>query len=75
MNISVLTGAGISGENGLGTFCDEDGLWTRYRIEDVATPQDRESGRVGQKRPFMTGLLHPEVQKPEKTMSRAPRIS
>lgn len=39
MNIVILTGAGISAESGLGTFRDKDGLWTRYRIEDVATPQ------------------------------------
>lgn len=39
MQIVALTGAGISAESGLGTFRDEDGLWARYRIEDVATPQ------------------------------------
>ena len=39
MNIVILTGAGISAESGLGTFRDKDGLWTRYRIEDVATPE------------------------------------
>lgn len=38
-NIVILTGAGISAESGLGTFRDEGGLWTRYRIEDVATPE------------------------------------
>ena len=37
--IVILTGAGISAESGLGTFRDEDGLWARHRIEDVATPQ------------------------------------
>ncbi|WP_297767619.1 NAD-dependent deacylase [uncultured Roseovarius sp.] len=37
--IVILTGAGISAESGLGTFRDKDGIWTRYRIEDVATPQ------------------------------------
>ncbi|MCL6283424.1 NAD-dependent deacylase [Ruegeria sp. 2012CJ41-6] len=35
----ILTGAGISAESGLGTFRDEDGLWARHRIEDVATPE------------------------------------
>ncbi len=35
----VLTGAGISAESGLSTFRDKDGLWSRVRIEDVATPQ------------------------------------
>ena len=37
--IVVLTGAGISAESGLGTFRDADGLWTRVRLEDVATPE------------------------------------
>ena len=36
--ITVLTGAGISQESGLETFRDEGGLWSRTRIEDVATP-------------------------------------
>ena len=36
-NIVVFTGAGISAESGLGTFRDSDGLWEKYRIEDVAT--------------------------------------
>jgi NAD-dependent deacetylase len=37
--ILVLTGAGISAESGLATFRDAEGLWSRVRIEDVATPQ------------------------------------
>lgn len=37
--IVVLTGAGISAESGLKTFRDHDGLWSGYRIEDVATPR------------------------------------
>lgn len=37
--IVVLTGAGISAESGLGTFRDKDGLWTRYDLEEVATPE------------------------------------
>ena len=37
--IVILTGAGISAESGLGTFRDESGLWSQYRIEDVATPE------------------------------------
>ena len=36
-NIVVLTGAGISAESGLGTFRDSEGLWEKYKIEDVAT--------------------------------------
>lgn len=37
--IVILTGAGISAESGLSTFRDEDGLWAKHRIEDVATPE------------------------------------
>ena len=37
--IVILTGAGISQESGLETFRDEGGLWSRTRIEDVATPE------------------------------------
>jgi NAD-dependent deacetylase len=35
----VLTGAGISAESGLATFRDSDGLWSGYRVEEVATPE------------------------------------
>lgn len=36
--IVVFTGAGVSAESGLGTFRDTDGLWARFRVEDVCTP-------------------------------------
>jgi len=39
MKIAVLTGAGVSAESGLGTFRDEDGLWARYDLREVATPE------------------------------------
>ncbi|MEO0993049.1 MAG: Sir2 family NAD-dependent protein deacetylase, partial [Pseudomonadota bacterium] len=38
-HIVILTGAGISAESGLGTFRDNDGLWTRYDLTEVATPE------------------------------------
>lgn len=38
-HIVVLSGAGISAESGLGTFRDAGGLWEKYQIEDVATPE------------------------------------
>ncbi|MDG2242439.1 MAG: NAD-dependent deacylase [Rhodospirillaceae bacterium] len=38
-NIAILTGAGISKESGLETFRDPDGIWSRVRIEDVASPE------------------------------------
>nr|WP_282568975.1 NAD-dependent deacylase [Aliiroseovarius sp. S2029] len=34
-----MTGAGISAESGLGTFRDKDGLWTKYDLNEVATPE------------------------------------
>ena len=37
--IVILTGAGLSAESGLSTFRDKDGIWSRHRIEDVATPE------------------------------------
>ncbi|HEV7457757.1 MAG TPA: NAD-dependent deacylase [Roseococcus sp.] len=39
MNIVILTGAGISAESGLATFRDLGGLWSRVRLEEVATPE------------------------------------
>ncbi len=37
--IVILTGAGLSAESGIATFRDKDGIWSKYNIEDVATPQ------------------------------------
>ncbi|NWH09580.1 MAG: NAD-dependent deacylase [Alphaproteobacteria bacterium] len=37
--VVILSGAGISAESGLGTFRDKDGLWTKYDLNDVATPE------------------------------------
>ena len=37
--VVVLTGAGMSAESGLSTFRDSGGLWDRYPVEDVATPE------------------------------------
>ncbi len=37
--IVILTGAGISRESGLDTFRDQGGVWSRVRLEDVATPE------------------------------------
>ncbi len=44
----VLTGAGISQESGLDTFRDPNRIWSKYRIEDVATPDafDRDPRKV-----------------------------
>mgnify|MGYP006443080943 CR=1 FL=1 len=37
--IVILTGAGISKESGIDTFRDEGGIWSKYDIEDVCTPE------------------------------------
>jgi NAD-dependent deacetylase len=37
--VVVLTGAGISAESGVPTFRTADGYWSRYRPEDLATPE------------------------------------
>lgn len=37
--IVILTGAGLSAESGLGTFRDTDGLWSKYDLNEVATPE------------------------------------
>lgn len=37
--IVILTGAGLSAESGLATFRDKDGIWSKYDISEVATPE------------------------------------
>lgn len=37
--VLVFTGAGVSRESGLATFRDAGGLWSRYRPEELATPE------------------------------------
>ncbi len=37
--VVALTGAGISADSGIPTFRGENGLWRRYRPEDLATPE------------------------------------
>ena len=38
-HIVILTGAGRSVESGGATFRDKDGIWSKARIEDAATPE------------------------------------
>ncbi|WP_333805304.1 SIR2 family NAD-dependent protein deacylase [Sulfurospirillum sp.] len=35
--VVIFSGAGISAESGLSTFRDSDGLWEKYRIEEICT--------------------------------------
>tara|TARA_B100000315_G_scaffold245448_1_gene271348 strand:+ start:3468 stop:4211 length:744 start_codon:yes stop_codon:yes gene_type:complete len=65
-NIVILTGAGISKESGLETFRDEDGIWSKVRIEDVATPEAfrRDPEKVqgfynARRRPLLSGNIKP----------------
>jgi len=37
--ITILTGAGLSAESGLHTFRDRGGIWERYDLTEVATPE------------------------------------
>ncbi len=37
--IVILTGAGMSAESGISTFRDSGGLWDRYPVAQVATPE------------------------------------
>lgn len=37
--VAVLTGAGLSQESGVPTFRGANGLWRRYRPEELATPE------------------------------------
>ena len=37
--VVILTGAGMSAESGFSTFRDAGGLWERYPVEKVATPE------------------------------------
>lgn len=38
-NIVVLTGAGISAESGIPTFRDSGGLWEKYDVYELASPE------------------------------------
>lgn len=38
-NIVILTGAGISAESGLDTFRDKGGIWEKYDLMELATPE------------------------------------
>lgn len=43
--IVVFTGAGVSADSGIATFRDSGGLWAKYRIEDVCTPEALRNNR------------------------------
>lgn len=37
--VAVLTGAGVSAESGIPTFRGKDGLWNKYKPEELASPK------------------------------------
>jgi len=37
--VVVFTGAGVSAESGVPTFRGQDGLWKKFRVEELATPE------------------------------------
>ncbi|PYV91956.1 MAG: NAD-dependent protein deacylase [Acidobacteria bacterium] len=37
--VLVFTGAGISAESGVPTFRGEEGLWKKFRVQELATPE------------------------------------
>ncbi len=41
--VVALTGAGVSAESGVPTFRDKDGLWDKYDVTTLATPEAFES--------------------------------
>lgn len=41
--VTVLTGAGVSAASGVPTFRGTGGLWKRFRVEELATPEAFES--------------------------------
>src|SRR5438093_9732943 len=43
--VVVLTGAGISAESGVPTFRGQEGLWKKFRAEELATPEAFQANR------------------------------
>ena len=39
MRIVILTGSRTSAESSASTFRDKGGIWARYKVEEVATPE------------------------------------
>jgi NAD-dependent deacetylase len=62
--IVVFTGAGVSAESGIGTFRDDDGLWTRFPPEQFANWESllqialRTPARAAQ---FFVALMQPII--------------
>jgi NAD-dependent deacetylase len=57
--VVVFTGAGISAESGIPTFRGKDGMWEKYRVEDLATPYafERDPKKVWEWYDWRRGLI------------------
>lgn len=77
--VFVLTGAGISAESGIPTFRGVDGLWEKYRIDELASPEafDRDPALVWRfyswrrrvARPCKPNAAHIALARAEKALS------
>jgi NAD-dependent deacetylase len=58
-SVVVFTGAGISAESGIPTFRGKDGMWKKYRAEDLATPYafERDPKKVWEWYDWRRGLI------------------
>ncbi|MBU1626777.1 NAD-dependent deacylase [bacterium] len=65
-SVVVLTGAGISAESGIPTFRGEDGLWKKYRAEELATPWafEKDPNLVWEWYDWRRGIIHTKEPNP-----------
>ena len=64
--VVVLSGAGISAESGISTFRDSDGLWEKYKIEDVCMIGCLENNRKQTIEFYNARRLELKTKKPNK---------
>lgn len=75
--VALLTGAGISAESGIPTFRGEDGLWNKYRAEELATPTafGQDPKLVWEWYDWRRGIISPKEPNPgHKTLARWEKI-
>jgi len=76
-HVTVLTGAGISAESGIPTFRGKNGLWKKYRAEDLATPSafNRDPKLIWEWYDWRRGLIAPVEPNPgHKVLARWEKI-
>ena len=75
--VAVLTGAGISAESGIPTFRGENGLWKKYRAEELATPTafSQDPKLVWEWYDWRRGIISPKEPNPgHKTLARWEKV-